>query len=103
MALQGSKVRIRRHLDWGFGEVKSSLDGHAEIAFARGLSEWHVETFPSDEVIHDVLPTETRCFVSTPTAARYGRVLSMRKGGDSLRTYYVRWGGAEGPVELTGR
>ena len=96
----GSKVKIDTKPEWGFGEVRGVNGNSVEVAFARGPHNWQPESFPPEQILRHLLPTETRCYSTATEAVRYGRVLSLRKDIYPLRTYLVRWGGEPVPVEL---
>lgn len=85
----------------GFGEVISVAGAKANVRFFRDVVNKTEVEVPTEQLVHGILPNQTRVFHQQDGVSRYGRVMATRDGAAAFRTYLVHFPGATVLSEMT--
>ena len=96
----GLKVFLRGRAAAGYGEVVSVVEGKAKVRFFRDVVNSTETEVPIEQLVHGVLPNQTRVFHQQDGVSRYGRVMATKDGTTMVRTYLVHFPGASGLAEM---
>jgi ATP-dependent helicase HepA len=89
----GWKVLIQGRESDGFAEVASyrDEDGRVEVRFHQSAVESRVEKVRVQDLVREVLPLQTRCYVHDGDAWRVGRIVASPEELPGERRYYVQF------------
>jgi ATP-dependent helicase HepA len=96
----GLKVYLRGRAAAGFGEVVSVSDRKAKVRFFRDVVNSTETEVAIEQLVHGVLPNQTRVFHQQDGVSRYGRVMATKDGTTMVRTYLIHFPGASGLSEM---
>ncbi len=88
----GWKVLVRGRESDGFADVASyrGQDDLVEVRFHQSAVETRAVRVRAQDLIRDVLPVQTRCYVQDDGAWRVGRVVGSPDGFPDERKYYLQ-------------